>query len=129
MACLGFSMAAAYLAARNGSITMVVCSGVAFLLFIILFGPVLRNQTVEIGSDFIVVRTFRRAAKLETDHLIEVLKRHNGSLAYRFHAGGNLHYQVSPLAYYHAESLQKHFDRLFDLDRQGVSIIEAGRRR
>jgi hypothetical protein len=59
MACLAFSMAAAYFAARNGSITMVVCSGVAFLLFIMLFGPVLRNQTVEIGSDFIVVRTFR----------------------------------------------------------------------
>ncbi len=119
LAFLAFAMAGAYIATRNGSVTMVVCSCAAFLLFVFFFEPALRNQTIEIGNDFIIVRTFRRPVKLKTEHLVEVVKRQNGSLAYRFHAGGILHYQVSPLGYYDAETLQKHFDCIFDLDRPG----------
>jgi len=129
MACLAFSISAAYIAARNGSVTMAVCACAAFLLFVFLFGPALRNQTIEIGNDFIIVRTFRRPVKLKTEHLVEVVKRQNGSLAYRFHAGGILHYQVSPLGYYDAETLQKNFDCIFDLDRLGISIRESGKQR
>jgi len=122
-------MGVACIAARTGGATMWVCSGVAFVLFVMLLGPVLRNQTIEVGDEFLVVRTFGLAVKLEPGHLIEVVKRRNGSLAYQFHAGGLLHYQVSPLAYYHSESLQKHFDCLFDLNKLGISIPEPGRQR
>ena len=122
---LAFSMVAAYIATRNGSVTMVTFSCIAFLVFVFFFEPALRNQTIEIGNGLIIVRTHRRAVKLVAGHLVEVVKRRDGSLAYRFHAGGILHYQVSPLGYYHAESLQKQFDRLFNLDSLGISIRES----
>jgi len=129
LAFLVFALACAYLTLRNGTITTVVSSSAAFILFVFFFEPALMNQTIEIGNDFIIVRTFRRVVKLKTEHLVEVVKRRNGSLAYRFHAGGFLHYQVSPLGYYHAEILQKHFDSIFDLNRLGISIHESGKHR
>ena len=127
MACLVSSMVAVFIAARTGSVGMWVCFGVAFFIFVILLGPVLVNQTIEVKHGFLIVRTFRRSVKLKACHLTEVVKRRDGSLAYRFHAGGILYYQVSPLAYYHAESLQKHFDRLFELDERGIGIREPGK--
>lgn len=127
LAFLASAMVGAYFATRNGSVTIAVFSCAAFLLFVFFFGPVLRNQTVEICNGFIVVRTFNRAVQLGPDDLVDVVKRHNGGLAYRFHAGGILHYQVSPHGYYHTEALQKHLDCLFDLDRLGSSIREPGK--
>lgn len=129
--CLGFaflaaSLIGAYATTRNASVIWALCSGAAFLLFVILIVPVLMNQTVETGDGFIVVRNLRRTVRLGPDDLVEMVRRGDGSLAYRFTAGGLLHYQVSPLAFYDAGTLQEHFDRIFDLDRLGISIRERG---
>lgn len=127
LACLTASLVGAFFSTRNGSLTVAIFSCAAFLLFVILIGPVLGNQTIEIGDGFIVVRKFRRAVQLEPDDLVEVIKRRDGSLAYKFHAGVILHYQISPLAYYHAEVLQEHFDCIFDLESLGISIRDLGK--
>ena len=129
--CLSFAFLAAGLvgasaATRNGSVIWALGSGASFLLFVILIVPVLMNQTVETGDGFIVVRTLRRTVRLEPHDLVEVVRRRNGSLAYRFAVGRLLHYQVSPLAYYHAVTLQEHLDRIFDLRRLGMSIRDLG---
>lgn len=127
LACLTASLVGAFVATRNENLTVAIFSCAAFVLFVILIGSVLGNQTIEIGDGFMVVRRFRRAVRLEPDDLVEVIKRRDGSLAYRFHAGGILHFQVSPLAYYHSEALQEHFDCIFDLESLGISIRELGR--
>ena len=108
---------------------MAVIACMSFVLFILLFGPVLRNQTVEICDRFFIVRTFGRAVQLNPEHLTEVVKCRDDYLCYKFHAGGILYYQVTPRGYYHAGALQTHFDRLFDLDKLGVRVREPGRRR
>jgi len=113
MACLVIGITAAYGFLHSHSVLMAVCSGVAVVGFLFLLGPVLRNQTVEVGQDCIIVRTFGRPFELKAEHLVEVVRRKNGAMSYRFQAG-NQHYQVTPLAYGDADIIQKHFDRLFD---------------
>lgn len=127
LACLAAGLIGAHTATQHGSVIGALCSGAAFLLFVILIVPVLMNQTVETGDGFIVVRDPLRTVQLGPDDLVEVVRRRDGSLAYRFHGGGYLHRQVTPLAYYRAGLLQEHFDRLFDLNELGVSVRDRSR--
>ena len=94
---------------------------VAILGSVFFLGPVIRNQTIGVGDASLVVRTFGRAVELKAPHLTEVVKNKAGARSYRFKSG-NLWYQVTPLAYHQANILQQEFDRLFDLDRLGITI-------
>ena len=126
IACLVAGVAAAYLAHERSSSILSLGSIVAILGSVAFLGPVIRNQTIGVGDASLVVRTFGRAVELKATHLTEVVKDKSGAMSYRFKSG-NLLYQVTPLAYHHANILQQEFDRLFDLDRLGITITGPSR--
>ena len=121
VACLVAGVAAAYLAHERSSSILSLGAIVAILVSFFFLGPVIRNQTIGVGDASLVVRTFGRAAELKATHLTEVVKNKAGAMSYRFKSR-NLLYQVTPLAYHHANILQQEFDRLFDLDRLGITF-------
>ena len=123
IACLVAGVAAAYLAYQRSSSILSLGAMVAILGSVFFLGPVIRNQTIGVGDASLVVRTFGRAVELKAPHLTEVVKNKAGARSYRFKSG-NLWYQVTPLAYHQANILQQEFDRLFDLDRLGITITK-----
>jgi len=128
IACLVAGVAAAYLAHERASSILSLGSIVAILGSVFLLGPVIRNQTIDVGDANFVVRTFGRAVELKPTHLTAVVKDKAGAKSYRFKSG-NLLYQVTPLAYHHANILQQEFDRLFDLDRLGITTTGPRRQK
>ncbi len=121
LACLVAGGAAAYIAHERASGILSLGAIVAILGSVIFLGPVIRNQTIGIGDASLVLRAFGRAVELKAAHLTEVVEDKTGAMSYRFKSGNGL-YQVTPLAYYHDNILQQEFDRLFDLDRLGITI-------
>ena len=121
IACLVAGVAVAYVAHERASSILSLGSIVAIFGAIIFLGPVIRNQTITVGGASLLLRTFGRAVGLKATHLTEVVRNKAGGMSYRFKSG-NLLYQVTPLAYHHANILQQEFDRLFDLDRLGITI-------
>jgi hypothetical protein len=121
IACLVAGVATAYTAHERASSVLWLGSILAIFGAIIFLGPVIRNQTIAVGDASLLVRTFGRAVELKASHLTEVVRNRAGGMSYRFKSG-TLLFQVTPLAYHHANILQQKFDRLFDLDRLGITI-------
>lgn len=126
LACLAAGVVAAYMSVQRGSVIFALGSTVAFLGAVILLGPVLRNQTIEVRAESIVVRTFWHAVELRHCHLTEVVRRRGGARSYRFQSS-NLFYQVSPIVYHNGDILQLEFDRLFEAEEVGPKITEQKR--
>ena len=57
-----------------GSVIAAAVSFVAVVFALVLFWPVVGNQTVEVGDRSIAVRTFGRSVELTGEHLTEVRK-------------------------------------------------------
>jgi hypothetical protein len=127
LACLAIGVVAAYLSARVESVTLVFVSIVAFLGSVFFPGPVLRNQTVEVRDESLIVRTFWHAVELRPRHLTEVVRHKGGARSYLFESG-DLFYQITSVAYHNAEAFQREFDRLFAAGEPGGAIGESGRR-
>jgi len=125
LACLAIGVGAAYLSVRVGSVTLALVSIMAFFGSVVLLGPVLRNQTVEVRDESLIVRTFWHAVELRPCHLTEVVRHKGGARSYRFESG-DFFYQISPIAYHNSEALQREFDQLFDAGDLGGAIRESG---
>jgi len=115
---LAAGVGGAWLAVHWESSLIAVISGIAILFAVFLFGPVIRNQTIEVSDRSIVVHTFGRSVELTADHLTEIVRRKGGGLSYRFRSG-NSFYQITPMGYYDARKFEREFDRLFALKSLG----------
>jgi len=113
LACLAAAVLAGCIAVRVGAVIIHLGAAVTGVLSVVLLGPVLRNQTIEVGEASVLVRTFARAVELRPQHLTQVVRRKSGIVSYRFESGRRL-YQVTPIVYHDAALLQAEFDRLFD---------------
>ncbi len=118
LACLSVGVLAAYMAIQWSSLTLALGSVVALLGSVILLEPVIRNPTIEVRADHLILRLFGNAVDLGASHLTEVFRRRRGARSYRFESGTRF-YQVTPVVYFHADMLQREFDRLF-----GVAEVE-----
>ena len=98
-------------------------SGVTFGLSLFFLLPIIKNQTVEITDEGVVVSIFGTPMTLDVQDLYQVLKSRNGVISYRFEKGDVL-CQITPYAYHDAEILQEHFSRIFNLDKLKVEIVD-----
>ena len=96
---------------RDRSI-LLLFSPLPFAFGIILLGPVLKKQIVEVFDDSIVVHSFRKRVKLDINDLHEIVTRRNGYISYCFHSDKGW-FRITPLCYHCGDMLQDEFNRLY----------------
>ena len=124
--CLTSFIGLTYLLFQHFNLGTLLGSAVTFGLSLFFLVPIMKNQTVEVTDEGLVVSMFGTTMTLEVQDLFQVLKRRNGDISYRFEKG-DVQCQITPYAYHDAEMLQEHFNRIFNLEKLGVEIIEETR--
>ena len=124
--CLTSFIGLTYLLFQHFNLGTLLGSTVAFGLSLFFLVPIMKNQTVEVTDEGLVVSIFGTAMTLEVQDLYQVLKERDGAISYRFEKGDVL-CQITPYAYHDAEILQEHFSRIFNLEKLRVEIIEQTR--
>ncbi|MEM9274611.1 MAG: hypothetical protein AAGA80_16860 [Cyanobacteria bacterium P01_F01_bin.143] len=124
--CLTSFLFLTYFLFQHFNLGTLLGSAVTFGLSLFFLVPMMKNQTVEITDEGLIVTIFGTAMTLEVQDLHQVLKRRNGDLSYRFEKGDFL-CQITPYAYHDAEKLQEYLNRMFNLDKLRVEIIEETR--
>lgn len=87
-------------------------SPLPFVFGVILLGPVLKNQIVEVFDDGIVIHSFRKRVKLDINDLHEIMTRRNGYISYCFQSDKGW-FRITPLCYHCGDMLQDEFNRLY----------------
>ncbi len=91
---------------------LALLSTVPFILGIFFLIPILKNQTVEVLSDCIVISSFGKRVTLDVADLHEIVTRQNGYISFCFYSDKSW-VQITPLCYHSGEILEEELERLF----------------
>lgn len=109
---LALSVVAIYRYSQIHKLSYLIIAVLTLCIAVYQLVPVLRNQTVEITSNGIIITAFGTKTVLTKANLYNIEYHHTCIASYQFNRGKQ-YYQITPIAYNNGSEMLEEFKRIF----------------